>query len=153
MKTHTKPQQIQLRTFAEPDMDNDHVEWCIASIKDMQIAIVEDTANLISKAYARPDNLEDVFAWVFDTKSEHAFSIVGCARALNQTPFELQQRYYRSLKRKINSLNSKVSQEKREFYNRLANKARTCLYKNANYVVCTAVEAEVAEMESIYRPH
>ena len=134
------------------DLDSGHVEWNVASVRDMQIAIVGEASNLISKSYARPDNLEDIFAWVFDTDSEDAFSISGCAMTLKLTTYDLQRRFYRRLKRTMNALGPSVKQPKRDFYARLAKKARTCLAKNANYVVCTEVEAQVADIESEFRP-
>lgn len=152
----TEPTQIHISALdghIELPMDDVHIEWNVASIRDIQIGLVKDAATLISKSYARPDNLENLFAWIFDTDSEDVFGISECAKTLNQTTFELQRRFYRCLKRTFNELGSnKVSPKKRTFYCKLMKKARMLLARNANYVVCTEVEAEVAIMESMYRP-
>lgn len=153
---NTEPTQIHISAldgYIELTNDDVHIEWNVASVRDIQIGLVKDAANLISKSYARPDNLENVFAWIFDTDSEDVFGISECAKALNQTTFELQRRFYRCLKRTFNDLGySKVSPKKRMFYSKLMKKARMLLARNANYIACTEVEAEVAMMESMYRP-
>jgi hypothetical protein len=146
--------QIGLRTLeGEADAMDEHIEWNVASIKSMQIALVTDGAELLSRSTARPDNIEDVFAWVFDTSNQDAFGIAACAAALNQTTFDLQRRYFRRLKKTMLSLPKSCKQEKRDFYERLKQKVRIELAKNADYVVCTEIEAQIALEESQYQPH
>lgn len=155
--TPTVPTQIQIGALEENRVfdpkGKEHVEWNIASIKVMQQAIVNDAADLVSKSIARPDNLEDIFAWVFDTDNDDAFGITECASSFKQTVYELQARFYRRLKRTMNSLPKSCKQPKRDFYVKLARKARIELAKNAASIQCTEVEAKVAEMEDVYRPH
>jgi hypothetical protein len=146
--------QIGLRTLeGEADAMDDHIEWNVASVKSMQIALVTDGAELLSRPTARPDNIEDIFAWVFDTSNQDAFGIAACAAALNQTTFDLQRRYFRRLKKTMLSLPKSCKQEKRDFYERLKRKVRIELAKNADYVVCTEIEAQIALEESQYQPH
>lgn len=129
------------------------VEWNVSSSIEMQVQLIKDAKGCISDSRTRTDNLEHLFAWIFDTKSDDAFGIVECSKSFGISAYDLQRRFYRLLVQTVMDLPKSTTLEKRTFYKKLQCKVRAELMKNAPITVeLSEQEAAIAEMETQFNP-